>query len=166
MQKSIDETKCNNYIQDLDEIKDALIELDYYWVEDFDEIEEVYGGFLSGEASEEDIQDAIEEVRMQSERLLEKLGIDPEDILTSKKETPTPLINISPTFTQQQTTQISTQIDIDMGNLVKEFETELSKPHLDKSKLKSMLETLLKHGIKFAPKIIEIIIRYIDKILN
>ena len=81
LKKGIDETKCNNYIQDLEEIKESLYKFDYYWIEDFDVIEEVSAGLFSDEAPEEIIQDAVDSVRIQSERLLEKLGMDLKDIL-------------------------------------------------------------------------------------
>jgi uncharacterized protein YoxC len=153
----LDENKCNDFIEDLNEIKDGLDELGYNWIEDFKDIEEVSGGILG--ISEEDIQESFEEVERQSERILHKLGIDMDDI-NSKKETTHPVINVI----QQQHQTASASADVDIQFLVQELKEEINKTTPDKSKIKSILQKALSVGGQYAPKILEVILNNLDKI--
>ena len=157
-------SKCNGYIKDFEELKIEFLENGCEWLADdeFFEIEELQSGAFEG-PSDEDIDDAMSDVYEQLDRILMKLGIDTDELEKSNKNN-SPNINISPTFNQSQTQSQSTQVTINIEILVDQFEEELSRPNPDKSKLKSIMNEVLKYGKEYAPQILKIILKNIDKI--
>lgn len=159
LDKDISEGKCNIYIKHIEEIKENLSNEEQEWIEDFVEIEQFGQGFFSEPAISSDIKKTMNEIHEQLDQICLKLGIETEEP-QNNEGIPQQVFNIS----QSQSQSTDVKIDIKIEGMVKEFEKEISKLNPDKSKLKIIMGTILKHGATYAPRIIELLIKYWDKI--
>ncbi len=131
---------CNKYVDAIEDLKEDLDELDYSWVDKFDEIYEVTTSFWSGEASEKEIKETIEEISEQLEGILIKLGIDIEEPLDIKKDKENITINVSQSQQQSQ----SVNIDVKIEKLSTELTEELKKKSPDESNLKKIIGQIIR----------------------
>ncbi len=158
--KKISTKKCNDYIEDLESLKEDLDNEGYEWIENLSDIEyfEEPNLFIP-EASKEEIYDALEEAIAQLERILMKLGID----VTEKRFFQTqPInnpvtINFSPTMNQHVNTSANINFDIQVRNLVEEFNEEYKKFIPNKTKLNKIIDKLKAIGPYAAPVVEKLI---------
>ena len=160
--KQISVYKCNDYIKDIESLKDELYDSGSDWVEDFAEIEnlEEPDGFFSG-ADEEAIEEVLQEVEEQLDRILGNLGIALSEMAATSTSFPSspvtvihnnPIINqhanISPTISQYASSSSSSQADIhiEIKRLEEEFHKESDKLIPNKSKLQNIIDKLKKLG--------------------
>lgn len=159
LDKNISPKKCNDYIDDLELLKDELYDFDYDWIEDYEEVEGVEEpGMLSDGADKDEIHEALEEVYDQLERILGRLGVDTSEHYDAKQPSgnmPSITVNVSPKMTQHVETSANAQVNVEIKQkverLVREFEEEYQKPFPDKSRLKSIIEKLKIIGPYAAP---------------
>lgn len=153
LNRNISPSKCNGHIEDLDNLKDDLYDSGYDWIDDYSEIETVdEEGFFSDDADEDEIQDALEEVEGQLDRLLGRLGVDITEPESGPNQTPI-TVNISPTMTQNVEASASANVNIQMqiDKLVKEFDEESNRIIPDKNKLQKIIDKLKTLGPIAAP---------------
>jgi len=134
--------KCNGYIQHLEYIKELLYKIGENWVEDMEEVYEVATDIF-GKVNKEDLEEVVEEVLDQIDLMMTRLGIE-EDEKAKEHVSSSPNMNIqiSPKFSQNQTTNVS--IETQASNLYQEFEKELSKPNPDKLRLRDIVKDIIK----------------------
>ena len=157
--KSSSPEKCNNYIYELEKLKDELFDLDLEWIENYDEVDEVdEEGFLSDGAEKDEILEALNEVSDQLEQIACHMEFDIFSQTTAYGMTgniPSVNINFNPQMTQNvdvsSNAQINMEIKQKVDNLVREFEKEFQKSLPDKSKLKKIIEKLKPLGKYAAP---------------
>lgn len=79
----------------------------------------------------------------------------------SRKEIPSGInINVNPTFQQSQHQYQSQSQSVDIEQLIDELEGELKKPKPDKSKLRTIIEKVLKFGKEYSSVILELLLKY------
>lgn len=162
-ERGLTESECNHYISCLEDLKDELNDLGFDWIEDYEEIEEVSGGFFGGDASEEDIEEATEHLISQLEHILEKMGLDPDEVLNPKKENAPISVQVNPVFTQTQSQVTNILNNNQIFELLREFEKEISKSNPNKGRLQSITETLLNNWGVAVP-VVEVFLKLIEKI--
>ena len=152
--RSISVKKCNDYIEDLESLKDDIYDEGYEWIENFSDIEfiEEHNIFL-GSATKDEIYETAEEVREQLDRLLGKLGIDITEKQSSQiQHSPNPItINFSPIMNQQVETSSNVNLNIQIEKLVKEFNAECEKVIPNKTRLNKILDKVRAIGPFAAP---------------
>ena len=164
-------SKCNGFIEDFKDLKEKMYDSGYDWIEDFNEIEELSSDFFDGDPTDEDVEDAMEEIHEQLSRIMYKLGINLEaqigSMASASSNVNSPInIHVNPTFQQSQQQSQSVEVNIEINLLVKEFEKEISKPYPDKSKIKNIAEKVLEQGKQFAPQILNLIIKNWNKLFG
>ena len=146
LNKNISPKKCNDYVHDLESLKDEIYDLDYDWIEDYEEVEEVNErGFFSDDADETEIHETLEETLGQLDRMHYHMGIDVSDysdVNRNNGNIPSININVSPTVTASANSQVSMEVKQEVDRLVKDFEEEYQRPFPDKSKLEKIIKTL------------------------
>lgn len=153
-EEEIDEEICDDYVDDLEELKEDLLNNDQYWVNNLPYINKV-GGILR--ADDEEIEETMDKIERQLDRILTKLGIDSDE--DGKKRTSQGInIQVNPSFSQSQSQMQYQSVNIDV--LIKEFEEELKKPQPDKSKLRNIIEKILEFGKEYSPRILKLILDY------
>jgi len=151
--------KCNNYIDDLEDIKKELYDFGYEWTEDLDELENLEDGFFNS-VEDEEMDEALDEVEAQLKRILTKLGVDFHEKSSNSQN---PQINFSPTIIQSQSQYQYQSQSINFEELVEEFKQEAKKPLPNKSKLRKIGEEILKYGKEYSPQLLKVILDYIIK---
>lgn len=160
LDNNISEEKCNQYIQDVENIKRTLCDNDLSFAEDLDELDEV-GGMFS-DASKKEIKDALKAAEKQLDRILVNLGIDIDEVIETKKESGIN-INVNPSFNQSQHQSQNQMQSVNFDLLIKEFEEELKKSRPDKSKLRSLMEKMWGYGKEHAIEIVNLILNVLKK---
>lgn len=149
MNQDVDEDICNGYVEDLEKIMDDLDDYGHEWIyKVFDEIEILRDGLFSS-ISDKDIDDKMNECYNQLKRILQRLAVDPDEIINKKRDSSphsnVPHITVHNTLSQTQENNNSSQ-NIQFQRLKDDFEEELNKSNPDKSKLKSIIERIISMG--------------------
>lgn len=164
---------CNQYTDDIERIKEDLYEQDEEWANELEELPVLEEDFFEGPPSRKEITNTAYKSYKQLERILTNLGIDIDEVESPKINTtatsnnmiqasPQTIIHVSPNMYQSQSTNVS--VNVNVYTLIKEFEEEISRSYPDKSKLKSMMEQILKFGKEHAGTIVDLILKNWDKI--
>ncbi len=160
LDKRISSKKCNEYINDFDSIKEDIYESENDWIEDYEDIYEVSEeGFFSEGASDDEIVSVLKEILNQSERILSRFGVDIYEDRKNHPHTQPINIHFSPNMTQNVNSsanaQASAEIKQEVDRLVREFQEESKRIVPNRSKLKSIVETLKTLGPYAAPYVIK-----------
>jgi len=133
------ERTCEGYIKVLDGIKDELINKGKLGTWDLEEVQ--IGGFLG--VSEEDIEEAMNEIRTQLEEISSGLGIDLDEEVQNPQIpiSNSPIINIHQIQSQNQEQYQTQQMNIEI--LKKELESELRKDSPNESKIKRIINNII-----------------------
>lgn len=168
---TIDIDTLNQYTEDIERIKDDLYTQDEEWANELEELPVLEEDFFGDPPPRKEIVNTTYKAYKQLERILRNLGIDMDEVESPKINTtatsmlqasPQTVIHVSPNMYQSQSTNVS--VSVNVYTLIKEFEEEISRSYPDKSKLKSMMEQILKFGKEHAGTIVDLILKNWDKI--
>ena len=144
------ERACEGYINVLDGIKKELLDKGKIGWADLEDIQ--LGGFLG--ATEEDIDEATDEIVAQLEEIASGLGVDLEEEDKSQKVSNQnfPIINIHNIQSQNQEQNQSQNIQIE--SLKEDLENELRKSRPNESKVKKIINNIIEVAKSSASDII------------
>lgn len=156
--EDIDQRDCNKLIRDFEDIKDSLRNSGLPVIRKLQKIRLVEAVF--GLADPEEVDSALNEIERQAKNILRNIESTPTNAQSNHNGGVN--INVSPSFNQSQH-QHQTVINdnhIEVGRLIVELENELEKSYPDKPKQKSLIQKILGFGKEYAPKVLELLLKY------
>ncbi len=159
-------SKCNGYVNEFESLKESLYDAGHDWVDDCSEIDALEEDFISGEVTDDEIQDKLEEIEEQLERALTEFGVDTtkseqaaSSHLSASTYSPVTIIN-APVMSQHAEANANVNVNLEIKQLEREFEQESKKILPNRTKMESIIEKIKTYG----PVAVPVVAKLIEKL--